>query len=159
MLYASNFLQHTVWIVFICSAAAVHSVILLWWTMDYHFFLLADVNCESTHCLWDIWKAYGGYLTANNIQKLIAFGNLTLQNNNVDTLYLNNPGKTVNMAYTVTIGSELIANGTPAFPVFIQGGHLWILLKQVVRCVLVMFCWSNVPCSGGAVLPDRLLWI
>ena len=89
MLYASNFLQHTVWIVFICSAAATFRDITV--MNDGLSFLLADVNCRVLTAYGDM--AYGGYLTANNIQKLIAFGNLTLQNNNVDTLYLNNPGK------------------------------------------------------------------
>lgn len=111
-------------------------------------FLLADVNCRVLTAYGDM--AYGGYLTANNIQKLIAFGNLTLQNNNVDTLYLNNPGKTVNMAYTVTIGSELIANGTPAFPVFIQGGAFMNLVKTGGQVCLSDVLLSNVPCSGGA---------
>ena len=111
-------------------------------------FLMTDVNCRVLTAYGDM--SYSGYASIDTIQKVVAFGNLTFQFAYTDTLFLNNPGKTVNMAYSVTIGSELIANGTPAFPVLIQGGNSMNLIKSSGQVCLSDVILSNVPASGGA---------
>lgn len=111
-------------------------------------FLNTDVNCRVLTAYGDLH--YSGYNSIDTIRKIIAFGNLTFQYAYADTLFLNNPGKTVNLAYTVTIGSEFVANGTPAFPILINGGAFMNLVKTSGQVCISDVLLNNVPASGGA---------
>lgn len=59
-----------------------------------------------------------------------------------DTIFLNNPGKTSNLGGNITF-TELVCNGTPAFPVFLKGNPIALLNKT-----------SGQVCIANALLQD-----
>ncbi|MBK6446117.1 MAG: T9SS type A sorting domain-containing protein [Bacteroidetes bacterium] len=111
-------------------------------------FLNTDVNCRVITAYGDF--SYAGYASVDTVQKMVAFGNLTTGSLVIDTLFLNNPGKTTNMVSSLTIGSELIANGTPAFPILLQGSTFAVLNKASGQVCLSDVLVSNVTTGGGA---------
>ncbi|XQP83946.1 MAG: T9SS type A sorting domain-containing protein [Candidatus Pollutiaquabacter aromativorans] len=89
-------------------------------------------------------------LASDSIRKAIFFDDFAMSGNIVcDTIFLNNPGKTSNLGGNITF-SELVCNGTPAFPVFLKGNPIALLNKTSGQVCIANALLQDVTVGGGA---------
>jgi hypothetical protein len=97
------------------------------------------------------YTGISGVSSTCNIEKAIFFNDVGLFGNNYfDTLFFNNPGRTVTVYGTQEIGTQLICGGSPGFPVYLNGTNAATFSKTSGDVCINNALLQGITGAGGA---------
>ncbi len=113
-----------------------------------------NFNTPSLICKQFIAYFYtgiSGITSTCTIEKAVFFNDVGLfGNNHFDTLFFNNPGRTVTVYGTQEIGTQLICGGSPGFPVYFNGTNAATFSKSSGDVCISNVLLQGITGTGGA---------
>ncbi len=97
------------------------------------------------------YAGISGVSSTCTIEKAVFFNDVGLFGNNYfDTLFFNNPGRTVTVYGTQEIGTQLICGGSPGFPVYLNGTNAATFSKTSGDVCISNALLQGITGAGGA---------
>lgn len=111
----------------------------------------SNLNFNCRNFVANYFVDLNGLGGGDTIQKATFYSDASLSGTiYFDTLFLNNPGNTMTLSGNQNIGSQLICNSSPGFPIFLNGNLSSTITKSGTDVCLNYVILKGITASGGA---------